>query len=107
MKSTPWGQSQHEAILAEGIVSHSAAGHGGIWLSAKRVSKLKEGIGEYKNWLGNMAWWEEDCDWAVPYVYFATDIQVHGTAYKFDANLEAAKNTLKNEHPEIYKKLVN
>jgi len=105
MKSTPWGQSQHEEILAAGIISHGTAGHGGIWLSAKRVSQLKAGIGEYKNFLGNMTWWEEDCDWSVPYVYFANDIQAHGTAYKFIENLAAAHNTIQRSHPEIHKKL--
>ena len=31
--STPWGRIQDYHIIADGVVSVSTAGHGGIWLS--------------------------------------------------------------------------
>ena len=34
--STPWGSSQGATIYADGIVSHTTAGHGGFKLSATR-----------------------------------------------------------------------
>ena len=96
-KHTPWGHAQHEEILAEGIISYSTAGHGGIWLSAERRKQLNYD----KNWLKTAQWWEEDVDWAVPYYFFAADILAHGTAYHFEENLKAAINTVRNYHPEF------
>ena len=101
-KYTPWGKVQDAQELAPGIISYSTAGHGGIWLSAKRRAALNYD----KSFLGTDEWWEEDCDWAVPYYAFAADIKAHGTAYKFDENLIAAINTLKYAHPEFYNKYI-
>ena len=97
-KSTPWGQSQGSVELAEGIVSYHTSSHGGIWLSKKRQKQLAYS----DNFLKNPAWWEEDCDWAVPYVFFAEDIRKHGNAYKFDENLTAALKTIEHYHPDFH-----
>ena len=96
---TPWGIADSEAKLAEGIVSYSTPSHGGIWIAKDRVNKIPS---KAKNFLGNKQWWEEDCDWAVPYVVFAEDIKAHGTAYHFEDNLKAAKETLKYYQPELH-----
>jgi len=96
-KNTPWGQAQTEEILAEGIISYSTASHGGIWLSPKRQAEIPYA----KNWLKSKEWWEEDCDWAVPFLFFAADIKAHGTAYRFEENLDAAKRTAESCHPEF------
>ena len=97
-QNTPWGRPQHERILAEGIISYSTATHGGIWLSKDRQAQL----GYADNWLKDPAWWEEDCDWAVPYVAFRDDIQAHGTAFKFNENLSAAWRTIENYHHAFF-----
>jgi hypothetical protein len=96
-KHTPWGPSQNEEVLADGIISYSTASHGGIWLSPERQKALPD----CRNWLGSKEWWEEDCDWSVPYLFFAEDIRIHGTAYRFEENLEAAKRTVTVHHPEF------
>jgi hypothetical protein len=96
-KQTPWGPSQGEEILAEGIISYSTAGHGGIWLSPERRKALPPA----KNFLGSKEWWEEDCDWAVPYLFFSADIKAYGRAYEFEMNLEAARKTVEAYHPEF------
>jgi hypothetical protein len=100
MKNTPWGVSQHEEELAPGIVSHGTAGHGGIHLDLKR----RQAIRWEKNWLGTSEWWEEDCDWSIPYYFFRDDIRKHGKAYKFEQNLEAAIKTIKGYAPEFAKR---
>jgi len=99
MESTPWGQAQHEEILADGIISCSTASHGGIWLDAKRRAKLK--FYSKNNYLKSSTWWEEDCDWAIPYVFFANDIREYGSAYKFKENLAAAHAIIKHHHPDF------
>ncbi len=97
---TPWGESDSQQTLAPGIVSYSTPSHGGIRLSPERQSQLPDGI---DNFVHDLRWWEEDCDWAVPYVLFSEDVRAHGTAYKFNENLAAALVTVKRFHPEILK----
>ena len=97
-KSTPWGMADSAVELAKGVISYGTASHGGIWLSQDRRIE----IGQYdKNWLKTAEWWEEDCDWAIPYAFFSKDIQKHGTAYRFEENLKAAIQTVKAHHPEF------
>ena len=99
MRSTPWGQAQHQEKLADGIISCSTASHGGIWIDAKRQAKLPA----CNNWLNSRQWWEEDCDWVIPYIFFRDDIQKHGSAYKFNENLAAAYTIAEHHHPEFFK----
>ena len=95
---TPWGHADHVTELAEGIVSVGTPSHGGVRLSAERQAQLPAGI---DNFLHNLEWWEEDCDWAVPYVVFQDEIRAAGKAYKFDENLAAARSTARHFHPEL------
>ena len=96
--NTPWGFSDGKEVLAEGIVSYSTPSHGGICLSSERQAQLPKGL---DNFLHDLEWWEEDCDWVVPYIVFKNDIEKHGTAYKFIENLSTAYAIAKRYHPEI------
>jgi hypothetical protein len=51
------------------------------------------------NWLHTDEWWEEDCDWAVPYLFFADEIRTAGKVYHFEENLKQAEMTVKKYHP--------
>ena len=95
---TPWGESQTEKILADGIVDYTTAGHGGIWLSEERRNAIPE---SFKSFTGTNEWLEEDCDWAIAYVTFEKDIRAYGATYKFDEHLAAARETLKHYHQEL------
>jgi hypothetical protein len=95
---TPWGMSDSQTKIADGIIEVSTPSHGGIWLSEERKAQLPAGI---KNFTNDLTFWEEDCDWVVPYILFANDIKVYGKAYKFDDNLETAKIIAKRYHPEL------
>lgn len=94
---TPWGRSDSKEILAKGIVSYSTPSHGGIRLSPKRIAQIPATA---HNFLDSLEWWEEDCDWVVPYILFKDDIQAHG-CYKFIDNLAAAYVIAQRHHPEI------
>jgi transposase-like protein len=98
---TPWGMADNAERLAEGITSYSTPSHGGIRLSWERQKQLPAGV---KNFLQNIEWWEEDCDWCVPYIVFQDDIRKQGIAYKFEENLATAYATAKTYHPEILSK---
>jgi hypothetical protein len=97
-KHTPWGTTQSAKELAPGIISYVTASHGGIWLDAAH----RKALNYHKSWLGTDEWWEEDVDWAVPYVAFRNEIQAQGQAYKFNKNLSAAWRTIEMSHPEFY-----
>jgi len=100
--NTPWGFSQSQETLAEGVVSYSTSSHGGIWLSDERVKQLPAGL---DNFLHDLRWWEEDCDWSVPYTYFAHEIEQYGRAYKFAENLAVARETAKRFYPILNSKV--
>ena len=106
-KETPWGKADFAEELAEGIISYSTPSHGGIWLSKERQTIIEKTIPHVKNFLGSFQWWEEDCDWSVPYVLFQDDIKANGKAYHFEENLEIAKDTIKRFHPEITKEVAS
>lgn len=99
---SPWGQVQDFVRLADGIVSVSTAGHGGIWLSPERQ---KEMHGYNDNFLHSAEWWEEDCDWAMPYAFFSREIREQGDAYRFEENLKAAIGTMRHWHPSFIARL--
>lgn len=55
---TPWGPSQSLVIYGEGVVRHSAAGHGGFKLSRARNAAVPEPLRI------RGGWYEQDSDWA-------------------------------------------
>ena len=99
-KNTPWGKVNEASELAEGIISYSTPSHGGIWLSKERQKVISALIPNVKNYCGGLEWWEEDCDWTIPYVIFQNDIKRSGKAYRFEENLETAESIIKRYHPE-------
>lgn len=56
---TPWGASQGARIYADGVVSHSTAGHGGFKLSAERNRQVDPML------RSRGGWYEEDAEWAI------------------------------------------
>ncbi|THK33918.1 hypothetical protein EHS39_33435 [Ensifer sp. MPMI2T] len=57
--NTPWGPSQGATLYAEGVISHSTAGHGGFKLSSERnaaINPLLRADDEF---------YEEDAAWAI------------------------------------------
>jgi hypothetical protein len=56
---TPWGPSQGGTVYAEGVTSHSTAGHGGFNLSAERNRKVHSML------RAAGGWYEEDECWAI------------------------------------------
>ena len=61
--STPWGMSQTEKHIAEGIDEYTTPGHGGYKVSAKRMKAIQSKFPGLKTFAGGN-WFEEDCDWA-------------------------------------------
>jgi hypothetical protein len=104
--ATPWGQADSAEVLAEGVISYSTPSHGGIWLSADRSRQIEK-VGA-KNFLGSLTWWEEDCDWAVPYWVFRDDIGARARDPEQHAQaVNAAQEIIRRYHPECANRLLS
>lgn len=61
---TPWGASQGATVYAEGVTSHTTAGHGGFKLSAERNRKVHPMLRSAGGW------YEEDAAWGIVAITF-------------------------------------
>jgi len=96
---TPWGRADYTKMLAPGIFSVATPSHGGIKVDAQHNSSIPA----YMRQSGG--WYEEDCDWAIPFVIFEKEIISHGEEYAVKSiNKNAHKETLKRWHPDAFKK---
>ena len=85
---TPWGPSQSEEQIADGIVFHSTSSHGGIHLDADRNARV------HPAWRADNGWYEEDVDWGIAAITFP-DL--------FPPNqVERAKSALMSYRPDAY-----
>jgi hypothetical protein len=96
---TPWGTAQQSRKIAHGIMEYSTAGHGGIHLSEKRMEHLRS-IGADKPLWAGYGWYEEDCDWCVPFLAFPEEFKAYW-GDQYEEVLEIAKSTLRNVHPNL------
>ncbi|KKN55604.1 hypothetical protein LCGC14_0580760 [marine sediment metagenome] len=100
--TSPWGAVQSTDVLADGIVSVSTASHGGIKLDADRQAAMPEG------WSKDGGWYEEDCNWCLPFIIFQADILAHGD----ECAVRSIKNSrhveiLQDWHPDLYEEYFN
>ncbi|MDK1376384.1 MULTISPECIES: hypothetical protein [unclassified Sinorhizobium] len=86
--STPWGSSQGATVYADGIVSHTTAGHGGFKLSAARNAKVHPML------RADSGWYEEDAAWAIVALTFRHLF----TTYE----RKCADNTIRDSWPEAW-----
>lgn len=87
---TPWGQVQNTDKIIDGILSVSTSSHGGLKLDRKRNAKVPK----YLRRKGG--WYEEDCEWAIPYVVFAEEIKAD------EKTQEVAIQAFKSWFPDEY-----
>lgn len=63
---TPWGESQFEKEIADGITLITTSRHGGARLSPDRQKQLKQKLPQFEPFKMTLSWLEEDCDiWAI------------------------------------------
>lgn len=68
---SPWGHVDSCETIAPGIWCVETAGHGGIVLSEERAAMIPA---EAVPFTGSRIEWEEDVDWAVPFVVFYAEM---------------------------------
>ncbi len=90
---TPWGPSQTQKTLGNGVVQVTTAGHGGIHLDVARNRQV------HPAWRQADGWYEEDCDWAIVAVTFPNLFT--------EQNVLHAHTSAKNWHPDAYEKALN
>lgn len=88
LTSSPWGAVQDTTVLAKGIVNVTTASHGGVKLDAKHQALMPEG------WRKQGGWYEEDCDWCLPFIIFHTEILLYGEE-------DAVRSIMTSRHVEI------
>ena len=88
---TPWGQADQVYNYCDGIGRVCTPSHGGIKLSRERNAKIPMALRR------EGGWYEEDCDWAIPYYFFADELKAVGQ----DAGGDAIA-TLKNWMPHEF-----
>ncbi len=86
--STPWGASQGATVYADGIVSHSTAGHGGFKLSAARNAAVHPLL------RADGGWYEEDAAWAIVALTFP------GLFTRYERN--CADKTVRDSWPDAW-----
>ena len=85
---TPWGPSQNEELIAEGIVFHSTSSHGGIHLDASRNACV------HAAWRAENGWYEEDVDWGIAAITFPSLFPVN--------QVQRAHSSLMSYRPDQY-----
>jgi len=83
--------------LGPDVVSVTTASHGGLRVSLTALSRLPEAIRETA-FSGN-GWFEEDCDWALPYLALGLDAFEANAARAAEVH-QAAVRTVQQYHPQ-------
>lgn len=101
--NTPWGASQHQHKIAEGIYEVDTAGHGGILVKTDVAQRylsdaaIEEGDTRMSGWLA----YEEDCDWAIfayeqPALYAAARARAGCSLKTPEETKQGARETLQS-----------
>jgi hypothetical protein len=91
---TPWGESQDRTVVADGIVFHSTAGHGGFHLSAERLAEMHPALRKRNTRFCPANWFEEDCEAALVALAFPQFME---------ANLDLAAKMVREIYPDQYR----
>ena len=95
--SSPWGPIQTVAPLGPDVVSVTTASHGGLRVSLTALSRLPEAIRQTA--FSRDGWFEEDCDWALPYLALGLDAFETDAARAAEVRA-AAVRTVQRFHPQ-------
>jgi hypothetical protein len=69
--SSPWGAIQYLTPLGPDAVAVSTASHGGIWVTPAALARIPAPLRTLRH--SGAGWFEEDCDWAIPYLALGLD----------------------------------
>ena len=97
--NTPWGKADSVYPIIDGIVSVATSSHGGLKLSDERQAAVPS----YMQRLAG--WYEEDCEWAIPFVVFEQEILVHADEHAKQVIAKGEhKRTFATWNPDAYER---
>lgn len=101
-RNTPWGRADHIQEILPGMWSLSTPSHGGIWLSPERYALVPDYLQQS---YADGPWYEEDCDWAVPFCVFEAELLLIEDEYTRRTLADNAHRlTLRNWRPDDYER---
>ena len=77
---SPWGLIDASDTLAPGIAFVSTPSHGGIFLDYDHEQSIPVEVRKIARQYAPVGWYEEDCDLAIPVLWFAEELVEHGNA---------------------------
>lgn len=95
--SSPWGPIQTVTPLGPDAVEVTTASHGGLRISPAALARLPVAI-QSTAYSGG-GWFEEDCDWALPYLALGLDAHEPDAARAAEVHA-AAVSTVQRFHPQ-------
>ena len=96
---TPWGKADSVSPIMEGLDFVGTPSHGGVFVSRKRNAIIPAYMRRANGW------YEEDCDWAIPFCVFEMELQAHGSESAKKAIAEGHhRSTLRNWSPDAYER---
>lgn len=95
--SSPWGPIQTVEPLGPDAVSVTTASHGGLRISLSAFARLPEAVRQTA--YSHDGWFEEDCDWALPYLALGLDVYEPDAARAAEVR-QAAVRTVQRYHPQ-------
>lgn len=95
--SSPWGPIQTVEPLGPDAAFVTTASHGGLRVSLAAMARLPEAVRETP--YSQNGWFEEDCDWALPYLALALDGFEPDGARAAEVHA-AAVRTVQRFHPQ-------
>lgn len=97
--NTPWGVADSVDEVIDGIMSVETSSHGGYKLDAARNRRMPE----YMRKPGG--WYEEDCDWCLPFVAFEAEMLAGGNEHTKKVIRDGCHiHAMKNWHPDAYER---
>ena len=95
--SSPWGPIQTVTPLGPDAVAVTTASHGGLRVSPSALARMPAEIRQTAYSGGG--WFEEDCDWALPYLALGLDAFEPHAACAAETHA-AALRTVQLYHPQ-------
>lgn len=92
---SPWGAIQTVTPLGPDVVAVTTASHGGLRVSPAALARMPEPLRQTAYSGGG--WFEEDCDWALPYLVLGLHV-FEADAAKGETVREAAVRTVRAVH---------
>lgn len=105
-RGTPWGWSDSEEVLIPGVMTfYGTPSHGGVFVKPEANAKIPEDIRDAAVYGGgNDGWYEEDCEWVLPHLWFWKELQIANPTEATQDRLYTCLRICSQYYPHVYEK---